>query len=1293
MRSLIFVLLLLPLPAFAQEFGPAYHLTGGYMAPMGVAVDAQVPSRVLVTDLLGAAAYYAPVSAVTMAPAFTAFGHMSAPMSVERLDLPTGIAADGAGSVYVLDSGVGEVQRFARAPAPVDTYVHEPAFVAATGRSAAGRPFAGAQDLAVDGMGRLYVLDAGRQRILTAAGAAATGWTVYREDTGIPRSCSGLDVSPGGERVFLACNGEQPIVEVPRDMLLPLRVRGMSGMGSGQLRDPHDVVLRSPDELVVADTGNHRLALLSLSTGAQTEFVPAGGLSQPERLARHAGNLYITDTARAELVALVSGAASAAEVFVRDFPGDTGEEPAAGPLPPGPELATPDILVRNTPDVDLERAARDGLDSYEFHTPRMGQNNYVYVAVRNRAAATALSASVQLYTTTPGSAHAFPADYSRDDFFSEYHAPDDNRPRHTLDVARVPAATGAGTSLVPGVTVVGPLLWRPRAPRDAPTWDGRVDLLVSLVLPGDETVAGPGLERVRRSNNLGLRRFTVQRGPAPTGDQNALVVVAHFRGQDARVDPAQVRLRLMQLGPWLAEASGGRAALRWELAGPFELSGLRADYESADQDPLMELTRELLQRVDPALLDGATASPDDDVKRLLVVVNDETFAVDRATPGAWPYEVNGVTRWLSTSVHGPLSELPEYAHGFSHQFGLQDLHLDPGAEVLPGLKVPLGWDPMVLPAAPARAAPVHPLAASKSLATWLDPGGGDILFIPRAPRAGAGSIRLLYPGAAASAGSYRAVAIGLTPFVTSFEAERNFYFVEPRSLSAGGLDARLPAGAEGVLVYAVNRDIPQGEGPMVVTDHVFSTPGVEDALVPLGSTENIPGVGLTLRVVERREGASGGYDVQVDYAPPATTEVAIDQNPEVPWLSPDIWVDAPTNGMELDAQAALPGTEQPVGATDNWVYARVHNRGEVSAYNVEVKFSLSDPHHALGPSDQFVTYRSVIIPEIRAGESVNARVLWHPAQSEDPHRCVLVQLRRLVNDSNPANNEAQQNFTLAESSGTPMDGTLSRTLLYSATGLEGVKLAFQLHNTLPEGELVYFRAQGVPKGWEHSVWPAKQWLPPGEYAFGGLEVKPPDKAPLCKDVPVHVTAWARRSDTLVRLGGATLEVALRERTDTTLTLGVSKCDPKEYQNKRPCMRVKLQGCTTPKRPLEALSVRLREPSGMLVHHQVGTDTAGCFVVTHRAFEGGEWEATALYPGTQCSGSARASKGFYLDLMQTGDQDGDGLPDKDEFTGDADGDGLLNHQDPDSDNDQVLDGKEKSGDVDLDGLPNVLDKDS
>ncbi|WP_164012416.1 NHL repeat-containing protein [Pyxidicoccus trucidator] len=1294
-RLLCLLLLLLALPATAQEFGPAWPLSlpGGSSIPIGVGVDPA--GRVLVTDSSGARVLFVGLDTLTSGPTWSDFGLVMDFMSPDRLHQAVGVAVDGGGNAWVVDSARGEVQRY-RYDAVLGSYV----LAAVLQPVVDGLNVRGAQDVAVSGAGAVYLLDTVNFRVLKLDGPKDTTWSVWRADPAWG-TCNGLDVAEDGETVYLASRGRHVVLRVP--LTGPEQVFGRPGSGDGELNGPRDVAVLPEGRLLVADTDNHRVVVLEpggagYTLGAEPLF------DRPERVAFDGTNPHVVDSTRRQLISFLVGTTPPTDVFVSDYAGDPGHEETPTTL----VLASPDLLVRNAPDVDVDAARVGGLGGYAFQQPRAGQNNFVYVAVRNLGALPAFGVQAQLSWADPVSLLSWPSDWKTEGFYTAYEDAESNLPGHTLSVEVVPAATTSGGVTLPGFTVVGPLVWRPAAPGDARTWDGRLELLVRLVQAGSPLPAvTTGLEQVRLSNDVGRRAVVASRGPARVGPQDTLVVRARFAGSGDAAPLERVQARLAALQAWLEEVSYGRATVRSAPAGPFVLEHDAAYYARPEQDALVDLTQELLEEAyaaDPTLLDGTTTDPSDDVDRVVVVLNDAalpdggTFPLDRATPGEWEYTVAGTPRRLTVSLHGPDSELPQYAHGYAHQLGLEDLHVDAPRVGIDGgvLAVPGGrWDVMALPAATA----VHPLAASKALAPWLE-AGSDIHFIPRphpsVPRTGLPVIPLHYQSEL-QPGQYGAIAIGLTPGVTTFEQERQFYWVEARTPTLGNADLDVPA--NGVLVSYVNRDIRPGYAPVLLRDATPATPTLDDAVLTAGQNMVVTGLGLTVAVPSARTDAPGGFNVRVDYAPPPGTDVYIRAG-EPRSNSPDIWVDFPGNGEHADPSS----TDEAVPGTQNWVYARVHNAGDQPAYDVEVRFSFSDPFYSVSDEDQFVYLRSVILPYVPARGFADARIQWTPAGVDDPHRCVKVELRRLYNDLNLENNEAQKNLHVATSTAGETASSArrlvgARALATAEASFTPVGLSFQMKNTRARGELVLFRVEDAPPGWEKSITPERRFLSPGATVTGSVKVTPPPHAQVCDRRELQVTAWASRGDTLVRLGSSTLDVGLREPTGLTLQQALSgKCErvcvgktcyPADNQK---CARLEVKACVTPAEPGVVSWVEFREDKSGVVHHAPGvTNEDGCFTVSHQATQGGVWRTTAVFPGSKCLAPARAETKATLALPISTDQDKDGVPDKEELHGDYDKDGLPNVVDPDSDNDGIPDGQEKSGeDHDMDGLPDVID---
>ena len=310
---------------------------------------------------------------------------------------------------------------------------------------------------------------------------------------------------------------------------------------------------------------------------------------------------------------------------------------------------------------------------------------------------------------------------------------------------------------------------------------------------------------------------------------------------------AVVEERISEISAWLTEVSYGQAQLRPVFLEPvITLAHNRDVYEEEHSTFIVDMTNDVLSLLpDPAILDGAdAANPDDDIDRLILVVNDPDFDQDWATTGHWPYTFGGAIRYLSVSIQGPANTTGQFAHGLAHQFGLWDLL--PHPNVFFARPYADGWAVM---AEPKNA--VHPLVWSKERAAWISELDSEIVFLSR-PSAAAhpvsGRVIDLPFQTEATADGIAAIAVGLTQRATTLDSENHFYWIEARTNAMANADAVLPM--SGVLVCNSNDRIPQGLGPVIIKDHVPGTPeSLNDAAVPAGKTERVDSAGLNVEVV------------------------------------------------------------------------------------------------------------------------------------------------------------------------------------------------------------------------------------------------------------------------------------------------------------------------------------------------------------------------------------------------------------------------------------------------------------
>ncbi|MET0533672.1 MAG: S8 family serine peptidase [Steroidobacter sp.] len=774
--------------------------------------------------------------------------------------------------------------------------------------------------------------------------------------------------------------------------------------------------------------------------------------------------------------------------------------------------------------------------------------------------------------------------------------------------------------------------------------------------------------------------------PVPTGTQNTLVVRVSLPDVLAGSAPSAptVQNLLNDLATYINEVSYGQATVDALLfPSAVNLTNTKSHYFAPSRNPLVEMTQDVVTAVlgiDANIFNRGTASEADDIDRMILVLNDPSFTEDWSTTGPWPYDLpNGLTRPISVSIQTTFNN-PEarWAHGMGHQLGMWDLGPHPHvAFAQPHVDE---WDNM----AHAFLQP-HEMAWSKERATWLTADGSAPMYIPR-PAAGASFNDTIDLNFLTDTNGRRAIAIGMTEGAASLAQEDAFFWIEARSNAAGSFDNVLPE--SGVLVYSVEENVPQGEGPVRILDENLTTTTLTDAALEVGDSSAPPGRGLNVTV---QAGASGSdRRIQIAYDPPET-----DNDPRMAagdpvWASPDIWVDSQRDGFDEDnGRTPEDRGDQAVEGEVNRLYFRITNPGPGSAFDFMARVRVSEPYHTVGGEAGFNRFAGEVhIDEIAAGATIVRYVEWIPDEDGNPHSCVEVTFPNVFNDVNLHNNRAQKNLEEVTSShGSPYE---ARTYNFGLTNEEDHQ------------QLYYFRAESVPEGWSKTLTPLSALLSAGERVDGTFTVQPPPNAVECTNHRMNITSWKASGDTLVPVGGGAFQVDLRSKTVLGLDTGVARCPSKptthlassaaRYQNQ--CLTITAQGCTNPPRPNEKIIVRYETPDGVPVYHEVMTDANGCYSDFLVVPEGGPWQVTAEYPGGECSGGDTTRPSDVLVSLPTSDDtDGDGVPDPEEPQGDHDRDGIPGFLDPDSDNDGVPDGEEGTGDCDKDGVRDIVDADS
>ena len=290
-------------------------------------------------------------------PGFSAggFGGDGGPADKAHLKLPSSVAVDAIGNVYIADEGNHRVRRV-DAAGTISTF-------AGTGERGFGGDGGTANEallshpsgLAVDATGNVYVSDPGNDRVrrVNAAGTistfAGTGERGFGGDGG--RATEALLNQPRGVavdatgNVYVADTGNDRVRRVNSASGVIATFSGRGGLGDGGPADkarldlPGSIAIdHASGDVYIADDGNHRIRRIDAGTGNISTFAGAGfgfggdGGPADKALFRYpagvavdaAGNVYVADR-RNLRVRRVDGATSAISTFA-----GTGEEGFGG---------------------------------------------------------------------------------------------------------------------------------------------------------------------------------------------------------------------------------------------------------------------------------------------------------------------------------------------------------------------------------------------------------------------------------------------------------------------------------------------------------------------------------------------------------------------------------------------------------------------------------------------------------------------------------------------------------------------------------------------------------------------------------------------------------------------------------------------------------------------------------------------------------------------------------------------------------------------------------------------------
>jgi DNA-binding beta-propeller fold protein YncE/tetratricopeptide (TPR) repeat protein len=240
-----------------------------------------------------------------------------------QFDGPSGVALDRAGNLYVADAGNSRIQVFSPRGELLATWGQE---------GEGPGEFEYPVGVAVDGQGHVYVADAGNYRVqkLSPAGEPLASWGTYEHGTGEFLDITAVAVDERGD-VYVADAGNNRITKFGPDGAVLDR---FDGDGGGRFQRPYGVAVDRQGNIYLADWGNRRVAKLSPAGEPLGGWAaPPAGQGQatgPQAIAVDAqGNVYVAGWGRNRIGKLSPAGEQLAQWGADDRPADPPRSPGA----------------------------------------------------------------------------------------------------------------------------------------------------------------------------------------------------------------------------------------------------------------------------------------------------------------------------------------------------------------------------------------------------------------------------------------------------------------------------------------------------------------------------------------------------------------------------------------------------------------------------------------------------------------------------------------------------------------------------------------------------------------------------------------------------------------------------------------------------------------------------------------------------------------------------------------------------------------------------------------------------